>query len=64
VEVAVKFYERRMSQEGEQNRPRDRHQEGFEDLVKLPCDERKETEEENLYYALLIHRAPSPSREF
>ena len=61
MDAAVKFDQRGMSKEGEQNRPRDRHQERLEDLVKLPGYKGKETEEENLYDALLIHRVP-PSR--
>src|SRR5260221_13852627 len=36
VDSAVEFDQRGMEQEGEQNRPRERHQERLENLVKLP----------------------------
>src|SRR5271156_1077821 len=61
VDAAIKFDQRGMGEKREQDRPRNRHQKRFEDLVQLPGDQRKEAEEENLYDTLPIHHLP-PSR--
>ena len=54
---ALQLTERRMGDEGEQHRPRDRHQEGAEQQVKLVAHQGQEAEEENPCDSLAIHHA-------